>query len=234
MSTLGELLRAMPLPARAMQPAAVAPVDAEAEAQAAASPATSVREEQIRALVQQLFFRPESGGVRKAGFAPVESSAQTAALCLDVAKVLAAENKYDVGLIDATCDAVTPQERLQVPESAHFKVTWPVSSRLWLLPRRSWWREPGLQPITDRDLERLRDLMTEFDFSILQCAPVSWLTLRIAQNCDGLVLILRANKTRRLVASQIKEQLTRFRIPLLGTVLAERRLPVPQRLYGKL
>ena len=82
--------------------------------------------------------------------------------------------------------------------------------------------------------ERLRDFMKGFDFCILYCAPVSWLTARIAQSCDGIVLILTANKTRRLVAAQIKEQLTKARIPLLGTVLAERRLPVPQGLYRKL
>jgi len=48
------------------------------------------------------------------------------------------------------------------------------------------------------------------------------------------VLVLTANKTRRLVAAQIKDQLSKAKVPLLGTVLAERRFPVPQGLYRSL
>ena len=49
-----------------------------------------------------------------------------------------------------------------------------------------------------------------------------------------LVLVLTANKTRRLVAAQIKDQLSKAQVPLLGTVLAERRFPVPKGLYRSL
>ena len=56
----------------------------------------------------------------------------------------------------------------------------------------------------------------------------------IGQTCDGLVLVLSANKTRRLVAAQIKDQLSKAQVPLLGTVLAERRFPVPRGLYRSL
>jgi hypothetical protein len=241
MSTFGELLRVMPLPAKTLPFAAeesVIPIRDEAEEEAAAPRALSVRDEQIHALIQQLFFQHESGLVRNVGFTPVEESAQTAPMCIDLAKALAGEGKYDVGLIDASADAVPLQQHLQLEASDHSldhpKDIWPVASRLWLVPWQSWARGAGLHSITDRDLERLHDFMTGFDFCILYCAPVSWLTARIAQSCDGLVLVLTANKTRRLVAAQIKEQLTKAHIPLLGTVLAERRLPVPQGLYRKL
>ena len=83
-------------------------------------------------------------------------------------------------------------------------------------------------------MSRLRELTAEFDFSILSCAPVSWLTATIGQTCDGLVLVLTANRTRRLVALQIKDQLRQAQVPLLGTVLADRRFPVPQGLYRSL
>ena len=74
----------------------------------------------------------------------------------------------------------------------------------------------------------------EFDFSILCFDPVSWLTAKISQTCNGLVMVLTANKTRRLVATQMQEQLRKARVPLLGTVLAERRFPVPEGLYRNL
>jgi Mrp family chromosome partitioning ATPase len=201
-----------------------------------ATPVASVHSEQIRVLVQQLFFRHESGPVRHVGFATVEASTATATLCLEVAKTLAEENRYDVGLIDANAhpDSVPLQTQLQIPSPSSAEADWPIAKRLWMIPRQSWLPDAGGHRITDQNLSRLRELTSEFDFSILWCAPVSWLTASIGQTCDGLVLVLTANKTRRLVAAQIKDQLNKAKVPLLGTVLAERRFPVPQGLYRSL
>lgn len=230
MSTLGEFLREMP----ANFDEGGIPIRTEICAEAADSPTTSIRDEQIHSLVQQLFFQPESGLVRNVGFTPVEASPQTASLCHDVARALAEEGKYDVGLIDANSNAAPLEQQMQIPASAHAKVTWAVSPRLWLVPLQSWWPEASLRSMTDQNLERLRELMKEFDFCIVCCAPVSWLTARIGQNCDGLVLVLSANKTRRLVAAQVKDRLLKAKVPLLGTILDERRFPVPQGLYRSL
>ena len=205
-----------------------------AQERKAVSPAASLHDEQIHALVQQLFFQHQSGPVRHVGFSPVEASTATATLCLEVAKVLAAEGKYDVGLIDAHSDSVHLQTHLQIPSAQRAEPTWPIAPRLWMVPRQNWLPDSSRHRITDHNLSRLRELTTEFDFSILWCAPVSWLTASIGQACDGLVLVLTANKTRRLVAAQIKDQLSKAQVPLLGTVLAERRFPVPQGLYRSL
>ncbi|MGA9354343.1 MAG: hypothetical protein WBV46_11680 [Terriglobales bacterium] len=236
MSTFGELLRATPLRAstRTVEKNDVLPFRHEAEIEETAWPVESVRDEQIYRLAQQLFFGQETGVVRNVGFSAIEASAQAAPMCLDLAKALASEGKYDVGLIDASSDVIPLHQQLRIPASAHSDLTWMVSSRLWFVSRQSWWREPGLQSMSEQDVERLRDFMRGFDFSVVYCSAVSWLTPRIAQSCDGLVLILTANKTRRLVAAQIKEELAKARIPLLGTVLAERRLPVPEGLYRRL
>jgi hypothetical protein len=213
----------------------------------AATPTSSIqcaiRNDQIHSLVQQLFFRHESPPVRHVAFAPIEASTETANLCLEVARVLAEEGKYDVGLIDAHSDRLLPQsESLQtqfrIPSPSHPQASWPIGPRLWMVPRRSWLTNPegqrAGQRVTEQDLSRLRELTSEFDFSILWCAPVSWLTASIGQACDGLVLVLTANKTRRLVAAQVKDQLDKAQVLLLGTVLAERRFPVPQGLYRSL
>ena len=209
------------------------PIRAEVRVEEAGFPSVSIRDEQIHSLVQQLFFRQEAGLVRNVGFTPVDTSTQTAPLCLQVATALAEEGNYDVGLIDASSDPVLLQQQLQIPVPTHDKVTWAVSPRLWFVPRQSWWREAG-QPFADHNLEQLREFMAEFDFSILCCAPISWLTARIGQSCDGLVLVLTANKTRRLVAAQVKDHLHETKVPLLGTILVERRFPVPQGLYRNL
>ncbi len=219
-------------PASAKQPQ-VTPIREHAQRKAVSS-TTSIQDEQIRTLVQQLFFRPESKPVRHVAFVAVEATTETAALCLEVARSLAEEDKYDVGLIDAHSAPSLLQTKLQIASPSRAESTWPMARRLWMVPRQSWLPDEGGQRITEQNLSRLRELTTEFDFSILWCAPVSWLTLSIGQVCDGVVLVLTANKTRRLVAGQIRDQLNQARVPLLGTVLAERRFPVPQGLYRSL
>lgn len=230
MTLLGELLKETPPnPAAAPQPKLRVRVETDRKSEP--SSAFSIQCEQIRILVQQLFFSRESRSVRRVGFAPIEESAQTARLCLDVATALVEEGPYEVGLIDACVAGVPLQKRLQILSPAGVQAPWTIASRLWLAPREAWCRENSHQFTTCQNLERLSGLSAEFDFCILQCPPVSWLTARISQGCDGLVLVLTANRTRRLVAEQVKDQLNKARIPLLGTVLVERRFPVPGGLY---
>ena len=200
----------------------------------AASSRASVHNDQIHALVQQLFFSDESKTVRHVGFAPIEGSTATATLCLDVARAVSERHKYDVGVIDARAESGSLHNQLHIEPPNRAEVTWSIAPQLWLAPRRNWLRDPDGQRVTEQDLARLRELTLEFDFSILWCDPVSWLTTSIARTCDGLVLVLAANKTRRIVAAQVRDQLRRAQIPLLGTVLAERRFPVPQGLYRSL
>ena len=103
-----------------------------------------------------------------------------------------------------------------------------------IIPRQNWFLDSNGPNLSDQSLSRLREVQSEFDFSILRCGPISWRTTYIAEACDGLALVLTANKTRRLVAAQIKEQLRKAHIPLLGTILVDRRFPVPQGLYRSL
>jgi len=232
MNVLGELLRETPpTPASAETHQSAARVE---KLQPERLAKFSVRDDQIHSLVQRLFFRRDPGLVRHVGFTPAETSAQTARLCFDVAKALVDEGTYEVGLIDADVRALSLPAQLQIPVPTDAQAPWAIAPGVWLVPRESWCRHTCRQPATDQNLRRLHDLVSEFDFSIVHCPPVSWLTARIGQSCDGLVLVLTANRTRRLVAAQIKDRLSAASIPLLGTVLAERRFPVPNGLYRSL
>jgi len=240
MSALGELLKENPLsisceasPGTA-EAAASTVAERERDFQSEPTFAFSSRDEQIYALVQQLFFRHTSGPIRSVGFTPVETATGTARLCFEVATALAEEGRYDVGLIDAGSGQIALANELRVPSPANTGVPWAVAQRLWLIPRESWRHNRGQQRASNKNLELLREYIAEFDFSIVHCQPMSWLTARIGQSCDGLVLVLTANKTRRLVAAQIKDQLSRAHVSLLGTVLAERRFPLPSGLYRSL
>jgi Mrp family chromosome partitioning ATPase len=229
-------------PAAAEKPR-VTPIRGQAQRKAV-SPSRSAPNEQIRtqqlcnqqihALVQQLFFRRDSQPARHVGFVAVEASTDTATLCLQVARALAEEDRYDIGLVDANPDSPPLQSQLDISVPSRAEATWMIAPRLWMVPRHSWLPDTCGSRATTQNLSRLRELISEFDFSILWCAPVSWLTASIDQTCDGLVLVLTANKTRRIVAAQIKDQMSQSQVPLLGTVLVDRRFPVPQGLYRSL
>lgn len=195
--------------------------------------ADSVYDEQIQSMVQRLFFRKNPALVRHVGFVALEAQTVTAQLCLDVATALAESGPHDVGLIDARLQSEPLHTQLQIPPGTHGDVSWLIAPRLWLAPRRKWLDESA-QRIWDPSLARLRAVTMEFDFSIVCLDPFSWLTARLGQTCNGLVMVLTAEKTRRHVALRMQEQLRDGRVPVLGTVLAERRFPVPSSLYRNL
>ena len=205
----------------------------EAASGAATSSVNSLYNQQIQALVQQLFFRPGSTPVRHVGFAAVETQAETAQLCLDVALALATSGSHYVGLVDVRLQSEPLLTELKITADQDADKSRQIAPNLWLAPLRSWLDETP-RGIWDHSLGRLRMATTEFDFSVLCFDPVSWLTPRISKACDGLVLVLTANKTRRLVAAEIQEQFRRAQVPLLGSVLADRRFPVPEGLYRNL
>jgi hypothetical protein len=227
MSTLVQACREQPAPSEEIRTASQA---------SAASCATIARlspfyREQIQSLVQQLLFN-ESKPVRYVGITGIEDSTEIAQLSFDVAHVLAEESRYDVGLIDASPASAPLETQLELASPGTLDSTWPIAPHLWFVPRENWMHAGAT--ITEQSTVRLRELAAEFDFSILHCPSVSWLTASIARACDGLVLVLTAHKTRRLVAIHVKDQLHRARVPLLGTVLRERRLPIPEALYHDL
>ena len=88
--------------------------------------------------------------------------------------------------------------------------------------------------MSEQNLSRLREITAEFDFSILWCGPVSWRTASIGRACDGLVLVLTANTDQTSGRRSNQGATEQGAIPLLGTVLVERRFPVPQGLYRSL
>jgi hypothetical protein len=155
-------------------------------------------------------------------------------LCLSIARVLAEDESRTVGLIDTRPGSIAlPIDTKGRPSSRRASGR-EVAPRLWAVPLESWLDGTDSSPVSDQNLYRLRQIASEFDFSLLRCPPTAWLTSRVAQGCDGLVLVLTANKTRRLVAAQMRDQLRSAGIPVLGTVLTGRRFPVPQGLYRNL
>ena len=76
----------------------------------------------------------------------------------------------------------------------------------------------------------------EFEYSILEGPPAgeSNEATSMAQFADGIILVLSASHTRRVVARKIKEMLDATQARVLGTVLTDRVFPIPEGIYRRL
>jgi Mrp family chromosome partitioning ATPase len=78
-------------------------------------------------------------------------------------------------------------------------------------------------------------LRNQFDFILIDAGVVMDVaTLQVAQQSDGLVLVIEANTTRRERAARAKEVLAESQISLLGAVLNNRTFPIPENVYQRL
>lgn len=77
------------------------------------------------------------------------------------------------------------------------------------------------------------DLRGRFDEIVLDlpAASVSRLGLMTAPHCDGVVVVIEAEKTRAPVVENLIASLHAVRAPVLGTVLNRRRFYLPKRVY---
>lgn len=81
--------------------------------------------------------------------------------------------------------------------------------------------------------ELWQDLRSEYDEVVLDlpAASNSRLGLMTAALCDGVVVVLEAEKTRAPVVENLIASLRAVRAPVLGTVMNRRRFHLPKRVY---
>jgi hypothetical protein len=244
MSTLAELLHqtpehdtfqtAMPEPEVALAPQ-WAPWDPERFA-----------EEQIRALVRQVFFPGWPKPARQVVFSAVEQSTYVAEICMRVVEALSADVAGNIGVVEANLQRPELQNvfgsahciRDSAPER-HVSLrsaSQQLSGNLWLVPKEVFLGSNSERLSGSWLRDRVGELRLEFDYTILHGPPAGQCseTALLGQLCDGVVLVLEANSTRRAAAQRVKETLQAANVRLLGAVLSERTFPIPEGIYRKL
>ena len=202
----------------------------------------SFAEEQIRGLVRQLFLAGSKPS-RQVVFAAVNGETDIAALCRQAAEALSEESYGTTCLLEAHFP--TPRGNstsTEIFNADHQPVRLirdcavRVSNKLWYAPADVFLgeRNGGISPKWLRP--RLAEFRLEFDHLLIQ-APAATATNQaalLARLCDGLVLVLEANSTRRAAAQMAKERLIAAHVRLLGTVLTERTFPIPRAIYERI
>jgi Mrp family chromosome partitioning ATPase len=81
--------------------------------------------------------------------------------------------------------------------------------------------------------ELWKELRTRFDHVVLDLpsADVSRLGLTIAPHCDGVIVLIEAEKSRAPVVASLIAKLHGVRASVIGTVLNKRRFHLPARIY---
>jgi hypothetical protein len=198
--------------------------------------------EQIRGLVRRVFLPGPSRPVQQVVFAPVDEDTQIDFLCRRVAETLAEQVSGAVWLMGAAA-AAPPGEDTSADRDFHSgraiglkDFSKQLSHNLWNAPSSVILSENGRHVSPHSLAARMEGLSLEFDYAVLQApaASVSGMAELLGQLCDGLVLVLRADSTRRAVAKSTQERLSAARVKILGTVLTERSFPIPEALYRRL
>ena len=187
--------------------------------------------QQIRGLVRQVFFRPDQP-VRQVVFTTLDSETDVNHLCRRVGEALALETTESIAVVGKHPQAVSDvnEGEEHVPLR---RVGTVLRGNLWLLPGR----EEVEARFTNASLHSyLNCVRREFGYSIVTGSPAGGSNdaIAMAHVADGIVLVVAAMRTRRVVAQRIKRALDASEVRVLGTVLTEREFPIPERIYRRL
>jgi hypothetical protein len=191
--------------------------------------------EQILGLVRRVFLAGGKSPITQVVFSAADSDVDVTGICVQVAGVLALETSRDVAVIEKT---VIGEERTfnHSKAAGTIKVnSTQMTSNLWQVPNNAaYYTESGTGARIDWPVY-LAQLRTEFEYTIIQGPPASRSSAAafLGQLTDGIILVLSAH-TRRAIARNIKEVLQGAQSRILGTVLSERKFPIPARLYRRL
>ena len=178
----------------------------------------------LPALVQCLFFSP----VRRTHilFAGADRATPVASLCERVGRAVAEISRANVLIVNGDSTAAADRAKT-APDSGgslsdRESAVQPIGN-VWEISLAQFEAESAVKKPKPR----------VFDYLILG-ADISDPPPPLCERCDGAVLVVTANRTRRGAAVRAKEILLGWNVELLGAVLEDRKFPVPECIYRRL
>lgn len=204
--------------------------------------------EEFTKLVQRVFLLPGNDAPRSVVFAATESGNGCTWVCARVAEILASQGPATVCIVDANLRHPGLHEQLSAQNqeglSEALLIADPVRNyartlarpNLWMVSAGSRGEESQSFLSSDRMRLRLSELRTEFDYVLLDASAVNISNdaVMLASACDGVVLVLKANASRRESARRAIQDLQNAKARVLGAVLNQRTFPIPESIYNKL
>jgi Mrp family chromosome partitioning ATPase len=206
-----------------------------------------VRDE-VSKLVHRLFFLPGAEAPRQVVFTGTETGNGTTWICAHASEMLAAHGAPSVCVVDCNLRAPALHRKFGVDNDLGLADALlgaePIRQYARQLSRRNLWlissgtsSETALPLLTsDRMQARISELKAEFDYVLMDVAAInSYDDCRVlARFAEGVVLVLKANSSRRDSTRDTIQELRASNVRVLGTVLNQRTFPIPDRIYKHL
>jgi hypothetical protein len=202
--------------------------------------------QQVRALVQEVFFPGRPRAARHVAFMGVEENTYVAEICIETAQVLAAQVAGSICVIEANPHHPELEEVFWRKDSEPSAASGEpgllrtscqrLADNLWLAPLRLLLDADEAALSASVLGRRLSDFRLEFEYTILHSPPPGAYCegALLGYLCDGAILVLEANRTRRVAAQRAKESLASANARVLGAALTERTFPIPEGIYRRL
>ena len=204
--------------------------------------------EEIDKLVQRLFVLPGKDAARHVVFTGMESGDGCSWICARVGELLASQVSGSVCIVD--CNLSAPSLAQQFKVENHHGLSdallgdGPIRQyaqqlsrpNLWLVSGGAYAENPQELLTSGRMRARMLELRSQFNYVLMDVAAFNVCNHAMAfgGQSDGVVLVLKANSTRRDATREVKQQLQSSNVRLLGAVLNQRTFPIPERIYSKL
>ena len=204
-------------------------------------------EEEVK-LVHRVFLTEHSELPRVVVFSGVGHGDGSTTVCVRAARVIADQVKGSVCVVDANLRSPALHHHFGTTNKTGFMTALKRPDRLgqcviqcdpqlWFLPSGA--KDTSIDPTTvtvDRVAAIVRHLRDRFDRVLFDTPPSGIYAdaARLGEFADGMVLVVRANRTRREAARRAKEDLEAVNVRILGAVLNARTFPIPSFIYRRL
>jgi capsular exopolysaccharide synthesis family protein len=226
----------------------LAPAPAEFVPGTPSLPMDEAAREEVTKLVQRLFLMSGAAGPRQVVFTATERGNGCSWIAAHAADILACRASGSVCLVDCRMDSPTLHTEFKVRN--HFGLSDALTGvepvrqfvqqlshpNLWLLSSGS--RQESAQSLltSDRMRKRMFELRAEFDYVLLDVAPLDSAdhAALLGSWCDGVALVLKANSSNRKAAQKAVQEMQSGNAPVLGAILNQRTFPIPDSIYNRL
>jgi Mrp family chromosome partitioning ATPase len=204
--------------------------------------------EELTKLTQRVFLHAGAEGARVVVFTASESGNGCSSICACAAELLAAQVNGSVCLVDANLRQPGLHQQFGVENHYGFadalQGSEPVLNFSRAVSRPNLWLvscgsspEAALPLLsTDRMRKRIAELRASADYVLIDASAinVSSDATSLAAAADGLVLVLKANSSRREALRKTVHDLQSANVRVLGAVLNQRTFPIPESIYKRL
>ncbi len=202
---------------------------------------------ELAKLVQRVFLLPGGEYNHTVVFTGSDSGDGCSWICARVGELLASQVTGSVCLVDANLQSPTLHEQFGVSNhhglSDALRQSGSMRGYVSQLSRRnlalvscgSDLKDAQGMVTSDRMRMRLTELRSEFDYVLIDCPAMSVSNEAIAlgAGADGVILVLKANATRKERARGAVRDLQTAKVKVLGAVLNQRTFPIPDSIYNK-